>query len=330
MRISFVATVPGGTAHRRLRAFTLIELSVVIAIIMMLIGFLFLAVQKVRASAVRTQCADNLRKIGMATHQFENVHSFFPPGAVQTDCPQLGIPVGAYHNWPVFLLPYLEHQAVYDLYRFDKNWTSMENNAAATAVVSAFLCPSEPSGRRLTVRGGIDSSAGAIDYNGLFGINPVLSDLGFTDNLGPNTSQTYRGVMIIYGYAWPLGAPPERFLCRTADVQDGLSQTILVGEQAGWPRWYTRQGFASNGGGDWSGWAGRGPLWLYGFTYDATNYGSCAINCYSKDIYSFHPQGANVLFCDGTVSFLNQDIPVRLVARLITRAGEEVIDPRDY
>jgi prepilin-type processing-associated H-X9-DG protein len=137
--------------------------------------------------------------------------------------------------------------------------------------------------------------------------------------------------MWAYGLVWTTGLAPERFLCRPSDVQDGLSQTILIAEQAGWPSLYTRFGILPNTGLSNADWTEHGGRIMRGANYDGIQYGPCAINCENgQGFYSFHPQGANVLFCDGSVTFITQDVPVRIIARLITRNGGEVVNPGDY
>src|SRR5215212_2079918 len=101
------------------RGFTLIELLVVIAMIAILIGLLIPAVQKVRESAARTQCANNLKQLGLAIRGFENQFKFFPPGAVRIAMPKVGVTAaGIKHSWAPWLLPYLEQEAVYRMYDF--------------------------------------------------------------------------------------------------------------------------------------------------------------------------------------------------------------------
>src|SRR6516165_1763130 len=102
------------------KAFTLIELLVVIAIIAVLIGLLIPAVQKVREYANRLACSNNLKQIGLACHHFAVGHGGrFPPVKVDGPAPQVGVPGPTKHGLGVFLLPYLEQQALSDLYRWD-------------------------------------------------------------------------------------------------------------------------------------------------------------------------------------------------------------------
>jgi len=117
-------------------------------------------------------------------------------------------------------------------------------------------------------------------------------------------------------------------MVRLADFTDGTAQTILVTEDAGRPRlWRAGRRFQGPVDGcPWSGWANG--ITLMGSTSDGTNRpGGCALNCTNDhEVYSFHAGGANALFADGSVHFLPAGMDIRILARLMTRAGGEVVD----
>ena len=136
---------------RRARtAFTLIELLVVIAIIAVLIGLLLPAVQKVRESAARSQCANNLKQIGLACHSYHDAQQGLPPGYLATGPYVDGATDTAPGwGWAAFLLPQLEQDNVYRQLSLSQ---PVQNSPAVQTVLKSFLCPSDnPSPTPFTV-----------------------------------------------------------------------------------------------------------------------------------------------------------------------------------
>ena len=153
----------GGVGN--IRAFTLVELLVVIAIIGILIALLLPAVQAAREAARRMQCSNNFKQIGLALHNFHDARKAFPPT-------HLG-PWKA--GLPIFLLPYMEQQALYDLVanapmcdfgecgsgfdiclghtQADHGWWYLQLNDSQRSgfgSIKAFQCPSRRSGTAIT------------------------------------------------------------------------------------------------------------------------------------------------------------------------------------
>src|SRR5216683_2495459 len=100
-------------------SFSLVELLVVIAIIGVLIALLLPAVQKVREAANRMSCANNLKQLGLAAHAYHDTHRKFPPAVLMPYAKEDNDPLtgGAANpfgpNWAIFLLPYVEQDALY-------------------------------------------------------------------------------------------------------------------------------------------------------------------------------------------------------------------------
>ncbi|MEZ6125048.1 MAG: DUF1559 domain-containing protein [Planctomycetaceae bacterium] len=147
--------------------FTLIELLVVIAIIAILIALLLPAVQQAREAARRTQCKNNLKQIGLALHNYLDVHSKFPPAFV-SDISTLNTTGG---EWSVHarILPYVENANLYN--RADLSLAyddpSGVNAGIATQRVATWLCPSEVNDRqRLDATGAAEHYPITYGYNG--------------------------------------------------------------------------------------------------------------------------------------------------------------------
>jgi prepilin-type N-terminal cleavage/methylation domain-containing protein/prepilin-type processing-associated H-X9-DG protein len=303
---------------RSRRAFTLVELLVVIAIIAVLIGLLLPAVQKVRAAANRTSCTNNLKQIGLALHNFENTNGKFPPGVVLGPFPEWGITQpGARNGCVTFLLPYLEQGALNNLYHWEVDAADPLNQPAVNTQIKVVQCPSAEPNRLAAYPEQYGTRTWACtDYAPLIGISPGLVGLGLVDRVG-----NYRGVL------------DENFMARPADILDGTSNTAVYAESAGQPKvWQGGRyvpGILTAGGG-WSFYTHRVEVQGSDFT-GTVRPGPCAINCTSqREVYSFHPGGANALLADGSVHFLRAGIDIRVLARLVTRAGGEVISDGDF
>jgi prepilin-type N-terminal cleavage/methylation domain-containing protein/prepilin-type processing-associated H-X9-DG protein len=314
---------------RTRRGLTLIELLVVIAIIAALIGLLLPAVQKVREAANRVQCANNLKQLGLALHHHHDTHGTFPPAYVNNG-PYGTTGFSFTHGWAAFVLPFVEQESLSLLYRWDFPVFTVENQPVVSRHLKIFQCPSAPEQGRYMTFGpfALFGTKGACgDYTIALGVDAGLAQKGWVDQVGD-----YRGALTHVptpALAPTLSATPTRL----ADITDGSSNTILLAEVAGRPRrWLARQSGQDQAleGGPWNHF--KGGIVLQGKTADGTaNLGTCPINCTNAgEVYSFHAGGANAAFADGSVHFLRESINIRILARLITRAGGEVVSASDF
>ena len=189
----------------RFKAFTLIELLVVIAIIAILIALLVPAVQKVREAANRTTCANQLKQIGLAVHNFAGAYKVVPPVegvATGNTNPYTGqqnaSPDGTWGTFFFYILPFVEQEAVYRA----ANGNSMNVGAS---VIPGYLCPSDPSQNNANVYGGCGVMQG----------DTIQRD-GFA-------SGNYAANVMVFE---PRGTKP----LLTA-MQDGTSCTVIVAER---------------------------------------------------------------------------------------------------
>lgn len=280
-------------------AFTLVELLVVIAIIGILVALLLPAVQSAREAARLLQCKNHLKQIGLAIHLYHDQHKEIPPSWYGTS------PDSTIH---VRLLPFIEQQAIYDLYRFDREWDSPDNAAATEIDITVFVCPTAPTD---------DSRRYITDYC----VNEYIAPSAQTilNASGVRERGTYQGM-----YRNPPGEGGEghSLSVRFADVEDGLSNTFMIFEDAGRPLRF-QDGQETGTGVSGSRWADRRTeIW----THDICGGGTQAFNCNNNnEIYSFHPGGAVFLYGDGTVHYHGVGIDPEAFISLFTAFAGDVV-----
>jgi prepilin-type N-terminal cleavage/methylation domain-containing protein/prepilin-type processing-associated H-X9-DG protein len=320
--------------------FTLVELLVVIAIIGILIGMLLPAVQSVREAARRTTCANNMRQMGLAALNYESAHMRFPSAGQAKDDTGANVfytsrneleSLGdASHSVQTHILPYIEGNNIFALfnvrYRYDFNPSGPEaptNQAASQNAVDTFVCPST-SGRS----SGVDAEGyGYTDYSCPVTVAPGLSGI----STQPRWQCAFNG----------------RSNRKIGAITDGTSNTVGIAEDAG------RVDVDSGGfmlvknetfGGrsyDRRSWAWADPDNAFNVDRLVNNNPtprggpasapwSVVNNGPNEETFSFHPAGANVVLCDGSVHFLSASIDAVNFTALMSARGGEVVSIADF
>ena len=314
--------------HRLRNGFTLIELLVVIAIIGILVAMLLPAVQAAREASRRAQCANNLKQLGLALHNFESARKFWPLSRPASGAePQ--------NNWIPFILPYLEQQNLAAGYDVTKDWWVDPNRPLVQLHLRILQCPSTPKEDRYQDKpeSSPPNKTGACgDYFAPAGVHPDIN------NELPSSQQFPTNTELLGVIAW---GSPTNGRNTVAAVRDGTSHSIMIAEDAGredvyrgrtfYPVNYTGSPRVRARGGAWATtdnpyMIGQRRPWHSSF---GPIPGPMAINNsneWGHCFYSFHPTGANFCFADGSIRYLDQSTNLYTLASLVTRANGELVN----
>jgi prepilin-type processing-associated H-X9-DG protein len=275
----------------------------VIAIIAILIALLVPAVQKVRDAAARTQCQNNMKQIGLALHSYHDANKHLPAaGGLNASGAASSVNLG----YTYYILPYLEQDAVYQMMDGNQSGTAGANVNVVAFDLPAYKCP------------------GAVQFesNSSTEVNASgarAKTIHYVANMGPydpaNTS-AYTSLTSSQGAQATQGVIYFRSQTTLVQIKDGTSNTLMVGEQS----WNQP---------DWRAWT-RGCD-SAGTCVSARNitssfksrpYGSGDWNWVS--LGSQHAGGANMLLCDGSVRFVNNNVPLNVLWNIASRNGDDL------
>lgn len=313
---------------KRSRGFTLVELLVVIAIIGVLVALLLPAVQQAREAARRMQCVNNMKQLGLAVHNFHDTNQFFPSGSHQ---PMFHGPngrddySGGRDRWSylVPLLPQIEQQPLYDVFvsnllGISRPWHTEDSgvrNPLTTTEISAFICPSDTNakvrdGDRTRTNYHCNRGDQWLNWNwnesrGVMGngihIRKTFASLtdGSSNTMLISEAKTgVRGSRRVTeslgsGLGVDASSPPALCLARIGPNNSMTGDVSNNDWQIGW-RWadaitsYTQ--------------------WLPMLPPNGPSCGANGESWVMTTASSYHPGGVNVVFCDGSVKFMNDTI----------------------
>ena len=322
---------------RPARGVTLVEMLVVVAVIGGLAGMLLPAVQQARESARQSQCLNNLKQIGIGLHNYAVARDSFPTG--------ISTSVVRYY-WTAQILPYLDENPLAGSYDYTVLFYDARNRSAVQTSLSFMACPSTGAdSTRQDSKFPLSTNAlwwaASADYAGSQGPSKELWTIA-----PPQVSYPQPATADIVGFFKGAVKPGEKGR-RLRDITDGMAKSIAVFESAGRPQvWAFGNKIVDSGMVSspttkyvlYCAWANNNQVTAQGFKQDLTasdpssqckSPGPKLVNgSNNSGIYSFHSGGANSLYADGSVRYLEEFASPDVVAAMLTiKAGDAVTVP---
>jgi len=346
------------------RGFTLVELLVVVSIIAVLIALLLPAIHKVREASNCVSCANNLKQLGLALHDYHQTNGCFPPGLVSSGTNVSDAEASGF----TYLLPFLEQDNARRLYQFDAPWYSQDNYAAVSIQVEVFFCPSNRS------EGRMDLARIAAEWNTPLPPFAATCDYAFCRGANGALHRDWLRIPLeVRGVFNIVPSDQGRPGLRLSDISDGTGTTFALGDAAGGSASYLVRDLTDPSRPAIDPVTGQPPVleqsWgaagvgdashpFYGSVFAVTaQYGlepdprdepmnrrPCTPTVNGADgrgdgrsgkdfisgFRSLHQSGCNFVFCDGSVRFVAENIVADVYRALSTYAGGESLNQADF
>jgi prepilin-type N-terminal cleavage/methylation domain-containing protein len=299
---------------QRSTAFTLVEILVVVAIIGILIALMLPAIQAARESARKSQCANNLKQIGLGMHGYLDSHKAFPPGYTSRVRPDHDDgPPG--WSWGARIMPFIEEVALHDEIDFEASLRDAVSEKVRLTSVPLFLCPSDDMFEPII---DIPSKSSTLIICKAAAGNYVAS----AGTIRPTCKLCRDAFDGVFG---------RNRAIKPKELQDGLSKTLAVGERASYWSRPAIWGVLPNSkviDNQQKGLFAAGPAYVLGTTFNEgfniesnedMDHGTDGT--FAESYGSRHPGGAFFLFCDAGVRFVYDDADPAIMNALSTRDG---------